>query len=71
MNVKSKTKRLITNEVNKITMSRLGPLGSFCAFIVGGFVAIVVGAFMLRGTMHLWDKNDSISDNKKLKKPDD
>ena len=71
MNVEFKTKRLITNEVNKINMGRLGPLGGFCAFIVGGIVAIVVGAFMLRGTMHLWDKNDSIPDNKKLKKSDD
>jgi len=24
-------------------------------FIVGGIVAIIVGSFMIRGTMHLWD----------------
>ena len=27
-------------------------------FIVGGIVAIIVGSFMIRGTMHLWDKAD-------------
>jgi len=25
-------------------------------FIVTGIVAIIVGSFMIRGTMHLWDK---------------
>ncbi len=25
-------------------------------FIVGGLVAIIVGSFMIRGTMHMWDK---------------
>ena len=28
----------------------------FLVFIVGGIVAIIVGAFMIRGTMHMWDK---------------
>ena len=27
-------------------------------FIVGGLVAIVVGSFMIRGTMHMWDRSD-------------
>ena len=34
-------------------------------FIVGGIVAIIVGSFMIRGTMHLWDKPKS--DEKKEK----
>ncbi len=34
-------------------------------FIVGGIVAIIVGSFMIRGTMHLWDKPKS--DEKKDK----
>jgi len=25
-------------------------------FVVGGIIAIIVGSFMIRGTMHLWDK---------------
>jgi hypothetical protein len=28
-------------------------------FIVGGIIAIIVGSFMIRGTMHLWDKPES------------
>lgn len=31
-------------------------VGRFFLFIAGGIVAIVVGAFMIRGTMHMWDK---------------
>jgi len=34
-------------------------VGRFFIFIVGGIVAIIVGSFMIRGTMHLWDKPDS------------
>lgn len=34
-------------------------VGRFFLFIVGGLVAIIVGSFMIRGTMHLWDKPDS------------
>jgi hypothetical protein len=26
---------------------------------VGGIVAIIVGSFMIRGTLHLWDKPNS------------
>jgi len=31
-------------------------IGNFFMFIVGGLVAIIVGSFMIRGTMHMWDK---------------
>ena len=34
-------------------------IGKFFLFIVGGIVAIIVGSFMIRGTMHLWDKPSS------------
>ena len=34
-------------------------VGQFFLFIVGGIVAIIVGSFMIRGTMHLWDKPNS------------
>ena len=40
-------------------------IGRFFMFIIGGFIAIIVGSFMIRGTMHLWDKPDS--DEKKEK----
>ena len=33
-------------------------------FIVGGLVAIIVGSFMIRGTMHMWDNpEDQKTDN--------
>jgi hypothetical protein len=44
-------------------LAGLKNIGQFFLFIVGGIVAIIVGSFMIRGTMHLWDKPDS-------KKPD-
>ena len=31
----------------------------FFMFIAGGLAAIIVGSFMIRGTMHMWDKPDS------------
>jgi len=34
-------------------------------FIVGGLVAIIVGSFMIRGTMHMWDNPDSDDGNEK------
>jgi hypothetical protein len=40
-------------------------IGRFFMFIVGGLVAIIVGSFMIRGTMHMWDNPDSDDDNKK------
>ncbi|WP_162858641.1 hypothetical protein [Candidatus Nitrosotenuis aquarius] len=37
-------------------MSALGKMGKAFAFVVIGIVTIIVGAFMIRGTMHMWDK---------------
>lgn len=33
-------------------------IGSLIVFAIGGLVAIIVGSFMIRGTMHLWDNDD-------------
>lgn len=33
--------------------------------VVVGLIAIVVGAFMLRGNMHMWDRRRSTTDRKK------
>lgn len=38
-------------------MSKWHSILKVFAFIAVGVVTIVVGAFMLRGTMHLWDKD--------------
>ncbi len=50
---------IITNVV--ISLTNIRNVGRFFIFIVGGIVAIIVGSFMIRGTMHLWDKPNSES----------
>jgi hypothetical protein len=32
-------------------------------FVIGGIIAIIVGSFMIRGTMHLWDKPQPKNDD--------
>lgn len=39
-------------------MSILHTIAKGFAFVIVGLVTIIVGAFMIRGTMHMWDKND-------------
>lgn len=34
-------------------------------FVIGGIIAIIVGSFMIRGTMHLWDKPKTEKDKEK------
>ena len=46
-------------------MSAIKSAAKFIGLIVVGIVTIVVGSFMLRGTMHLWDKQKKSDDNKK------
>ncbi len=40
-------------------MASIKDVGGFFLFIVGGVVAIIVGSFMIRGTMHMWDKPEN------------
>ena len=40
-------------------MVGLKSIGSFFMFIVGGFIAIIVGSVMRIGTMQLWDNPDA------------
>lgn len=42
-------------------MSVLHKIGKAFAFVIVGLVTIIVGAFMIRGTMHMWDKKDDES----------
>ena len=37
-------------------MSKLGIIGRGFMFVIVGFVTIIVGSFLLRGNMHMWDK---------------
>ena len=39
-------------------MSKLKSIRNVISFVLSGLVAIIVGCFMLRGTMNLWDKQD-------------
>ena len=38
----------------------------FFVFLASGLAAIIVGLFMLRGTMHLWDKPKDDKDGSKM-----
>jgi hypothetical protein len=51
-------------------MASIKDIGKFFLFIVGGLVAIIVGSFMIRGTMHMWDKpeNEKTGKEKRTKK---
>jgi hypothetical protein len=40
-------------------------IGKLFLFVVTGLVAIIVGSFMVRGTMHMWDNSDDLKDKKK------
>lgn len=48
-------------------MISIKDVGKFFLFIIVGIGAIIVGSFMIRGTMHMWD-NPEKSDEKKDKK---
>lgn len=45
-------------------MADIKSIGRFFMFIVGGLVAIIVGSFMIRGTMHMWDNPDDDKEKK-------
>jgi hypothetical protein len=48
-------------------VANIKDIGRFFLFIVGGLVAIIVGSFMIRGTMHMWDnpEKNKKDENKK------
>ena len=48
-------------------MANIKDIGKFFLFIVGGLVAIIVGSFMIRGTMHMWDKPEKEKVDKEKK----
>ena len=48
-------------------MANIKDIGKLFLFIVTGLVAIVVGSFMVRGTMHMWDKPGELKKDKKKK----
>jgi len=45
-------------------LTSIRSIGKFFLFVVTGIAAIIVGSFMIRGTMHLWDKSEKSNDEK-------
>ena len=49
--------------LNKIlinhNMTKFGSVGRGIMFVVVGIVTVIVGSFLLRGNMHMWDKSKS------------
>lgn len=43
-------------------MSLLSSIAKVLSFVIVGIVTIIVGAFMIRGTLHLWDKKNDDKD---------
>jgi hypothetical protein len=40
-------------------MTKFGAIGRGIMFAVVGVVTVIVGSFLLRGNMHMWDKSKS------------
>ena len=40
-------------------MTKFGSVGRGIMFVVVGIVTVIVGSFLLRGNMHMWDKSKS------------
>ncbi|MDH5431513.1 MAG: hypothetical protein OEW78_06490 [Nitrosopumilus sp.] len=45
-------------------MASIKDIGKLFLFIVTGLVTIIVGSFMVRGTMHMWDNPEETKDKK-------
>ncbi len=43
-------------------MAGIRSIGRFFLFIVTGLVTVIVGSFMLRGNMHMWDSKEDPDD---------
>ena len=57
--------------VKEYSLVSIKDIGKLFIFVIGGLVAIIVGSFMIRGTMHMWDNVDEEGKdigNKKTKK---
>ncbi len=42
-----------------VPLAGIRDVARFFSFVAGGIVAIIVGSFMIRGTMHMWDNPDA------------
>jgi hypothetical protein len=54
--------------IKGIELASIKDIGKLFVFLIGGLVAIIVGSFMIRGTMHMWDNVDDEKKDKGNKK---
>ena len=46
-------------------MSKFGSIRRGIMFVAVGIVTVIVGSFLLRGNMHMWDKTKSEKEKEK------
>jgi hypothetical protein len=44
--------------MKEIMLASIKDIGKIFIFVIVGLGAIIVGSFMIRGTMHMWDNKD-------------
>ena len=49
--------KVLNKNFISISMTKFGVVGRGIMFAVVGIVTIIVGSFLLRGNMHMWDKS--------------
>ena len=53
------SQKILIKTSSILVLSKFGIIGKGIMFVVVGIVTIVVGSFLLRGNMHMWDKTKS------------
>ena len=51
--------KVLNKNLSNHTMTKFGAVGRGIMFAVVGIVTVIVGSFLLRGNMHMWDKSKS------------
>ena len=51
--------KVLNKNLSNHTMTKFGAVGRGIMFAVVGVVPVIVGSFLLRGNMHMWDKSKS------------
>ena len=49
--------KVLNKNLSNHTMTKFGAVGRGIMFAVVGVVTVIVGSFLLRGNMHMWDKS--------------
>ena len=51
--------KVLNKNLSNHTMTKFGAVGRGIMFAIVGVVTVIVGSFLLRGNMHMWDKKYS------------